>query len=96
MKNLNEDENNYFRLDFEALGAVFSLKKLQHYILCQLFKLYNDHQALKYFINLRDSHGRIGRSMSLFAEFDFGVVYRLRDKKPTLIFCLVPLRMKLY
>ena len=38
--------------------------------------MYTDHEELKYVINMRDPHGRIARWMSLFAEFDFEVVYR--------------------
>lgn len=75
-RNLNEAEKNYSAFEREALGIVFALKKFRHYLLSQKFKLYTDHQALKYVINLRDPHGRIARWMSLFAEFDFEVVYR--------------------
>lgn len=75
-RNLNDAENNYSAFEREALGIVFALKKFHNYLLCQRLKLYTEHQALKYGINLRDSHGR----MSLFAEFDFEIVYRPGDK----------------
>ena len=79
-RNLNEAEKNYSAFEREALGIVFALKKFRHYLLSNQFKLYTDHQALKYVINLRDPHGRIARWMSLFAEFDFEIVYRPGEK----------------
>ena len=79
-RNLNEAEKNYSAFEREALGIVFALKKFRHYLLSNQFKLYTDHQAMKYVINLRDPHGRIARWMSLLAEFNFEIVYRPGEK----------------
>ena len=53
-RTLNDAEKNYSTFEREALAIVFALKKFRHYLLCQKFKLYTDHQALKYVINMRD------------------------------------------
>ena len=79
-RTLNDAEKNYSAYEREALGIIFALKKFRHYLLCQKFTLYTDHQALKYVINMRDPHGRIARWMSLFSEFDFEIVYRSGEK----------------
>lgn len=49
------------------------MKKSRHYLLCQKFTLYTDHEALKYVINIRDPHGLITRWISIFAEYDFEI-----------------------
>lgn len=68
-RNLNDAENKYSAFERETLGIVFALKKFSYYLLSQKFKLYTDHQAQKYVINLRDPHGRIARWMSLTSRF---------------------------
>ena len=73
---MNEAEKNYSTYEIEGLAIVFALKKFRHYLLCQNFKLFTDHEALKYVINNRDPHGRIARWISIFSEYDFEVVYR--------------------
>ena len=46
----NEAEKNYSTHQREGLAIFFALKKFRHYLLCQKFKLYTDHEALKYVI----------------------------------------------
>ena len=75
-RSLNEAEKNYSTYEREGLAIVFALKKFRHYLLCEKFKLFMDHDALKYVINNRDTHGRIARWISIFSEYDFEVVYR--------------------
>ena len=58
-RSLNEAVKNYSLYEREGLAIVFALKKFRHYLLCQKFKLFTDHEALKYVINNRDPHGRI-------------------------------------
>ena len=72
---MNDAEKNYSTYEREGLAIVFALKKFRHYLLCQKFKLFTDHEALKYVINDRDPHGRIARWISIFSEYDFEVVY---------------------
>ena len=47
---------------------------------CAKFKLFTDHEALKYIINMKEQHGRIFRWMSTFAEYDFDIAYRRESK----------------
>ena len=74
--NLNEAENNYSTYEREGIAIVFALKNFRHYLLCQKFKFFIDHEALKYVINNRDLRGRIARWISIFSEYDFEVEYR--------------------
>ena len=75
-RSLNEAEKNYSTFEREGLAIVFSLKKFRHYLLCQKFKLFTDHEALKYVISNRDPQGRIARWISIFSEHNFEVVFR--------------------
>ena len=76
-RSLNEAEKNYSTYKREVLAIVFALKKFRHYLLCQKFKLFTDHEALKYVIYNRYPHGRIARRISVFCECDFEVMHRL-------------------
>ena len=91
---MNEAEKNYSAFEREAIGVIFVSKKFRHYQLCQPFKLYTDDQALKCVINLRDHNGRIARWMSLFAEFNFEIVYYPGDKRQTQSICHDRLKME--
>ncbi len=73
-------EKNYSTYERKAFAITFALKKFPHYLLCQKFKLFTDHEALKYVINMKDPHGRIARWMSTFAEYDFDRAYRPGSK----------------
>ncbi len=73
---LKNVERNYSTYERESLAIVFALKKFRYYLLCQQFKLFTDHEALKYVIKTRDQPGRIARWMSLCAEYDFDLQYR--------------------
>ncbi len=68
-------ETNFSAFEREALGVVFALKKFHHYLTSNRFKLYTDHQALKYVFNMKDPHGRIARWFTLLAEYDFEICY---------------------
>ena len=69
-------ETNYSAFERQVLGVVFALKKFHHYLTSKRFKLYTDHQALKYVFNMKDPHGRIARSFTSLAEYDFEICYR--------------------
>lgn len=57
-----------------------ALKNFRHFLLCQKFTLYNDHEALKHVINMREPYGRIARWRSIFAAFGFEIEYRTGNK----------------
>lgn len=67
-RSFNKPEKHYSAFEGEALGIVFTLQTLRQYPLYQRLNLYTDPQALKYVINLRDTHERIARWMSLFVK----------------------------
>ncbi len=69
-------ESNYSAIGWEALGAILALKKFRHYLTSNRFKLYTDHQILKYVFNMKDTRGRIARWFTLLAEYDFEICYR--------------------
>lgn len=52
----------------------------RHYLLCQKLTFYINREALKYVINMRDTHGSIAIWMSMFAEDDFEIKYRPGEK----------------
>ncbi len=64
---LNDAETNYSSYECEGLEIVFSFKTFPHYLLCQKFKLFTDHESLKYVINKRDPYGKIAKWMIVFA-----------------------------
>lgn len=49
--------------------------RFRHYLLCQKFKLYTEHEALKHVLNMRDLNRRIARWLNLLTEFDFEIAY---------------------
>ena len=54
-------ERNYSTTEQEALGMVYSVQKLRHYLLGYPFVFHMDHDALKYMINKPQLSGRIAR-----------------------------------
>ena len=53
---LSSAKTNYSAFEREALGVVFALKKFSHYLTSNRFKLYTDHQALKYVFHMENPH----------------------------------------
>ena len=58
---LSDTEFKYSAFGREALGVIFALKKFWNCLISYKFKLYTDHQALKYAFNMKDPHGQIDR-----------------------------------
>lgn len=54
---LSDTESKFSTFEREALGVIFGLKKFWHYLILNKFKLYTDHQALKYALNIKEPHG---------------------------------------
>ena len=50
---LSAAESHYTAFEREALGFILTLKKFRHYLMSNKIKLYTDHQALKYFFNMK-------------------------------------------
>ncbi len=70
---LSATESNYSAFEREALGVIFALKRFRHYLTSNRFKLYADHQALKYICNIEENHGRIARWFTLFRRNKYGI-----------------------
>ena len=70
---LTETETNCSAFQREALSGMFALKKFRRYLLSMGIELYNDHQALKYMVNMRDPHRRIPRRFSYLVEYIFEI-----------------------
>ena len=90
---LSGTEVKYSAFEREALAVIFALKKFRHYLLSMRFKLYTDHQALKYVFNMKDPHGRIARWFSLLAEYDFEICYRSGNQNPSVDFISRPVEL---
>ena len=73
---LSSAEPNYSAFIKETLGVVFALKKFRDYLTSNKFKLYNDHQALKYVFKMKEPHGKIAGWFILLMEYDFEICYR--------------------
>ena len=54
----------------------FRIEKFCQYHTSRIFKLYTDHQALKYAFNMIDSHERIAGRSTLLVGYDFKIYYR--------------------
>lgn len=67
-------EKNYSAFEREALGVVLALKRFGYYLLCQYFKLYNDYEALKLVLQIRDPHRLIPGRMKLLAQLGYYIV----------------------
>jgi len=75
---LSKAENNYNTTEREDLSMVYALKKLRNYLLGGHFKMFIDHSALKYLVNMLVLGGNICRWFLLFQEYDFEFIVKLR------------------
>jgi hypothetical protein len=50
-RSINFVERNYITTQSEALTMVYSLHKIRHYLLSNMFTFYVDHMALVYLVN---------------------------------------------
>ena len=73
---LSAPQSNYLAFEKDALGVIVALKKFEHYLTSNRSKLYTDHQALKYVLNMKDCHRRIALWVTLLAEYDFEICFR--------------------
>ena len=78
-RQLNVAKKNYFVVEREALGMIFSVQKFCHYLLGYKFIFYVDHNALKYIINKPQLNGRVARWVLLLQEFNF--IIQIRPRK---------------
>ena len=69
-------ELNYTVTEKELLAVILALTKFRVYLLGRKFKIYTDHVALQWIINLKDPIGRLYRWAVLIQQFDFEIVYK--------------------
>ena len=69
-------ELNYTVTEKELLAVILGLTKFRVYLLGRKFKIYTDHVALQWIINLKDPIGRLYRWAVLIQQFDFEIVYK--------------------
>lgn len=70
-RQLSAAEKNYTTTEREALGMVFDVKKLRHYLLGYDYVFHVDHYALQPLVKKADLSGRIARWVLLLQEFTF-------------------------
>jgi transposase InsO family protein len=78
-KALNSAQRNYTVTDQELYAVVYGVKQFRCYLLGRPFKIYTDHQALKWLKTMRvnrDLSGRLARYQMFLMEYDFEPYYR--------------------
>jgi hypothetical protein len=73
-KSLNKAQRNYTTTDQELLAVVYGVRQFRGYLLGRSFKLYTDHDALRWLKTMRmnrDLSGRLARYQMFLMEFQF-------------------------
>lgn len=70
MRQLKNHEINYPTHDLKLATIVFSLKIWRHYLYGVNFKIYTDHQSLKYLYTQSDLNTRQQRWLDLMTDYD--------------------------
>ncbi|KII61444.1 Retrovirus-related Pol polyprotein from transposon 17.6 [Thelohanellus kitauei] len=73
---LTKTEENYSTYELESLAIVFALKQFRQYLLGRKFKLFCDHEPLKWVLDNKTRNGRVGRWVLQLLEFDIDIIYR--------------------
>ena len=68
-------EKNYRMHDLELAAIMFALKLWRHYLYGQKFKLFTDHQSLKYLFTQFELNMRQRRWLELLKDYDFSIEY---------------------
>ena len=69
-------ERNYSAGEREALAIIFAVQLLHPYLWGRHFKVFTDHQALRWVFSLDDPTGRLSRWALRLQDFDFEVKYK--------------------
>ena len=72
-RTLDEAQQNYTMTEMELLMVVYAIEKFRPYLLCSKVIVYNDHSALKHFIEKKDATPRLIRWILLLQEFDLEI-----------------------
>ena len=74
---LSKAEHNYNTWERGALGMIYSVQKVRHYLLGNNFTFHVDHLAPLYLVKKQSVTGKLARWMLLFQEFDSDIVHTL-------------------
>jgi hypothetical protein len=75
-RQLNSAETKYSITELELLALIFAVKQFRCYLYGRQFKVYTDHRALKWLLNLQDPSSRLTRWAVKLVEYDFIVEFR--------------------
>lgn len=75
-RTLSETECKYDTTEKEWLAVVWAVKHFRPYLYGQKFKVYTDHQALKWLFNLKDPNSKLARWRLRLLEYDFEIFHR--------------------
>ncbi len=73
---MSDAKKSYSTSEREGLVIVIAVKKFCHYLFFEKFRLFTDHEALKYVLNTRENHVRMTKWMNTFAEYIFEFYYQ--------------------
>jgi transposase InsO family protein len=75
-RQLNNAESKYSTTELELLAFLFATKQFRVYLFGHTFKVYTDHRALKWLLNLQDPSSRLTRWAVKLSEYDFIIEHR--------------------
>ncbi len=73
-------EKNLSVTEKECLAVIYGLKEFRVYLINKKFKIYTDHVALQWLLNIKDPVGKLYRWAVLIQQFDFEIIYKKGSK----------------
>ena len=73
-------EKNLSVTEKECLAVIYGLKEFRVYLIHKKFKIYTDHVALQWLLNIKDPVGKLYRWAVLIQQYDFEIVYKKGSK----------------
>jgi len=72
---LKTHQQNYLTHDLELAAVVFTLKIWRHYLYGARYKVFTDHQSLKYLFSQKDLNLRQARRLEFLKDYDVHFQY---------------------
>ena len=85
---MNVAELNYSTTEKELLAIVWAMQRLRQYLLGRVFTIETDHQALKWFANVKDPSSRLLRWRLRMEEFTYDEIQYIKGKENKVAYCL--------
>ena len=73
---LTTPETRYNTTEKELAGVIYAIKRYRAYIYGTHFKIFTDHQCLKYLRNIKNPQGRLARWILFLENYDFEIEYK--------------------